>query len=159
MKPSVEAIAEFHQIAGKRLFSDSMVRSMDRIFHVSQDCVYPPEIGVLTAFGSTSPVTWLMNASGPGHSPGGSQSVRDNHRSGEVLPPPRSITGLRKTATRVSRRRWGRSSGVQATAATNGVFPGVPRPRFPPRFSPPQYASSIWTSPSKGRLSSRSFIT
>ena len=86
MKPTVEAIAEFRQIAGKMLFPDHMVRSMDRILHVFQDGVHPPEVGVLTAFGSTSRDVGLMSASGPFHSPEGSQSVRANHRrGGEVL--------------------------------------------------------------------------
>ena len=89
MESSVEPIAEFRQIAGKMLFPDRMVRPMDRILHVSQDRVHPPEVRVLTAFGSASRDVGLVNASGLGHSPEGSQSVRDHHRrSGEVLPGP-----------------------------------------------------------------------
>ena len=89
MEPSVEAIAKFRQIARKMLFPDRMVRSMDRILHVSQDRVHPPEVRVLTAFGSASRDVGLMNASGSGHSPEGSQSVRDNHRRrGQVLSGP-----------------------------------------------------------------------
>ena len=71
------------------LFPDRMVRSMDRILHVSQDRVHPPEVRLLTAFGSASSDLGLENASGLGHSPEGSQSVRDHHRrSGEMLPGP-----------------------------------------------------------------------
>ena len=89
MESSVESIAEFRQIAGKMLFSDRMVRSMDCILHVSQDRVHPPEVRVLTAFGSASRDVGLVNTSGLGHSPKGSQSVRDhNRRSGEVLSGP-----------------------------------------------------------------------
>ena len=89
MESSVEPIAEFRQIAGKMLFPDRMVRPMERILHVSQDRVPPPEVRVLTAFGSGSRDVGLVNASGLGHSPEGSQSVRDHHRrSGEVLPGP-----------------------------------------------------------------------
>ena len=86
MEPSVEAIAKFRHIAGKMLFPDRMVRSMDRILHVSQDRVHPPEVRILTAFGSASRDVGLMNASGSGHSPEGGESVRDNHRRrGQVL--------------------------------------------------------------------------
>src|ERR1035437_2277671 len=45
------------------------------------------------------------------------------------------------------------------TAATKGVLFGEPRPRLPPRYSPPQYTSSSWMTPDSGLLSSRSFIT
>ena len=59
---------------------------MDRILHVSQDRVHPPEVRVLTAFGSATRDVGLVNASGLGHSPEGGESVRDHHRrSGEVL--------------------------------------------------------------------------
>ena len=89
MEPSVEAIAKFRQVAGKMLFPNRMVRSMDRILHVSQDRVHPPEVRGLTAFGSASRDVGLMNASGSGHSPEGSQSVRDNpRRRGQVLSGP-----------------------------------------------------------------------
>ncbi len=33
------------------LIPERMVRSMDRILHVSQDRIHPPEVRVLTAFG------------------------------------------------------------------------------------------------------------
>ena len=86
---SVEAIAEFRQKSGEGLFPDRMIRPMERILHVSQDRVHPPEVRGLTAFGSASRNVGLVNASGLVHPPEGSQSVRDCHRrSGEVLPGP-----------------------------------------------------------------------
>ncbi len=54
LESSIEPKAEFRQIAGKMLFPDCMVRPMDRILHVSQDRVHPPEVQVLTAFGSAA---------------------------------------------------------------------------------------------------------
>ena len=89
MKAPVEAIAEFGQIAGKMLFPDCMVRPMNGVLHVSQDRVHPPEVRILTAFGTASRDVGIMHASGSGYPPEGSQSVRDHHRrSGEVLPGP-----------------------------------------------------------------------
>ena len=49
-------------------------------------------------------------------------------------------------------------SGVVLTAATNGVFPGAPRPRLPPDRSPPRQASSISTRPVNRLVASRSII-
>src|SRR3954463_3947650 len=45
---------------------------------------------------------------------------------------------LQKVVTRRSFKRTGLPSGVVSTAATNGVFPGAPRPRLPPDRSPPR---------------------
>src|SRR6056297_2073220 len=70
----------------------------------------------------------------------------------------RSTQSLRKPASGVMRRASGRPSALQATAATNGVLPAAPRPRLPPRRSPPQNASSTCTEPVSGLLSSRSLM-
>jgi MFS family permease len=48
-----------------------------------------------------------------------------------------AIELAQKLVTRRSFRRTGLPSGVVSTAATNGVLPGAPRPRFPPKRSPP----------------------
>ena len=69
-----------------------------------------------------------------------------------------AISSLWNAPTRLRRILTGRPSRLSSTAATNGVLPGAPRPRLPPRRSPPQYASSSCTQPPKGRVSSRSFI-
>src|ERR1700722_18705185 len=49
-----------------------------------------------------------------------------------------AIEVAQKLVTLRSFRRIGFPSVVVSTAATNGVLPGAPRPRFPPERSPPR---------------------
>ena len=48
------------------------------------------------------------------------------------------IEAAQKLVTRRNFSRTGSPSAVVSTAATNGVLPGAPRPRFPPWRSPPR---------------------
>ncbi len=160
LEPPVEPIAEFCQIARKMFFPDRKVCPMDRVLHVSQDRVHPPEVRVLTAFGSASRDVGIMHASGSGYPPEGSQSVRDHHRrSGEVLPGPAVDHRFAKTG----HPGQPKAHGTTVRGAGDGrherrLSGSTPSPLSAVSFSTP-VASSIWTRPSKGRLSSRSFIT
>ena len=49
-----------------------------------------------------------------------------------------AIEAAQKLVTRRNFSRTGFPSAVVSTAATNGVLPGAPRPRFPPWRSPPR---------------------
>ena len=49
-----------------------------------------------------------------------------------------AIEIAQKLVTRRNFSRTGFPSAVVSTAATNGVLPGAPRPRFPPERSPPR---------------------
>src|SRR2546421_6446382 len=49
-----------------------------------------------------------------------------------------AIEAAQKLVIRCSFSRTGFPSAVVSTAATNGVLPGAPRPRFPPERSPPR---------------------
>ena len=56
------------------------------------------------------------------------------------------------------RSLWGLLAAMTSTAATNGVLPAAPRPRWPLRRFPPQQESTTWTTPARGTRSSRSQI-
>ena len=98
--------------------ANGVISTVDRVLAVSKHRVDPGKIRLLTLEGPP-PVAMLQCGQVP--------------------------TMARKSFSGVMRMASGRPSELQATAATNGVLPAAPRPRLPPRRSPPQNASSTCT--------------
>src|SRR3954462_4097855 len=135
----VEAVFELGEVARDMLAVDGAVGANNGGLDIAERGVDPLE-GRMRAAAGPVPVLmawWLHPASValPKHWSPSLTTVQPGSR---LRLANAEIALLQKVVTRRSFKRTGLPSGVVSTAATNGVFPGAPRPRLPPDRSPPR---------------------